>query len=66
MAGLGIGPGEFALFDIRDPDERADALERTLVPALARVGEELVAGLARVTASELLVAFCASAAEPAM
>ncbi len=55
MAGLGIGPGEFALFDIRDPDDRADALERALVPALARVGEELVSGLSRVTAADLLV-----------
>jgi uncharacterized protein YktB (UPF0637 family) len=55
MAGLGIGPGEFALFAIRDPDERADALERTITPTLARIGDELVHGLSRVTAADLLV-----------
>jgi hypothetical protein len=55
MAGLGIGPGEFALFAIRDPDECADALEAKLTPALARIGRELVGGLARVTADDLIV-----------
>lgn len=55
MAGLGIGPGEFALFAIRDPDERAGALERTIAPALARIGGELVDGLSRITAADLLV-----------
>jgi hypothetical protein len=55
MAGLGIGPGEFALFGILDPEERADALERTVAPALARIGNELVKGLSRVTGTDLLV-----------
>jgi hypothetical protein len=55
MAGLGIGPDEFALFRIADPDERADALDATLAPALVRVGEGLVAGLSRVAGAPLLV-----------
>jgi hypothetical protein len=55
MAGLGIGPGEFALFGILDPEERADALQRTVAPALARIGNELVQGLSRVTGTDLLV-----------
>jgi hypothetical protein len=54
MAGLGIGPDEFALFRIADPDGRADALEGTLLPALTRIGEGLAAGLSRVTAAPLL------------
>jgi uncharacterized protein YktB (UPF0637 family) len=53
MAGLGIGPDEFALFRIVDPDERAAALEERLLPALARVGEGLVAGLSRVAGAPL-------------
>lgn len=55
MAGLGIGPAEFALFRIPDPEERARALEAALVPALLRVGGELVAGLSRVVGGPLLV-----------
>ncbi|GEJ55703.1 hypothetical protein AMYX_04440 [Anaeromyxobacter diazotrophicus] len=53
MAGLGIGPEEFALFRIADPDQRARALEDTLVPALARLGAELAAGLSRVVGTPL-------------
>ena len=34
MAGLGLGPSDFALFEIGDPDERAAALEATLQPKL--------------------------------
>ncbi len=55
MAGLGIGPEEFALFRIPDPDERADALEGRLQPVLDRVATELVSGLSRVTGEALLV-----------
>jgi hypothetical protein len=55
MAGLGIGPEAFALFGIHDPEECADALERTLIPTLARIGGDLVGGLSRVTAARLLV-----------
>jgi uncharacterized protein YktB (UPF0637 family) len=54
MAGLGIGPDEFALFRIADPDARADALEGTLLPALARVADGLAAGLSRVAGAPLL------------
>ena len=32
MAGLGFGPSDFALFEINDPDERAAALDATLLP----------------------------------
>ena len=54
MAGLGIGPGEFAAFGIVDPEGRARALEAVLAPALARVGDELVGGLSRVTGAPLV------------
>jgi hypothetical protein len=53
MAGLGLGPADFALFEIDDPDERADALERTLLPKLVAIGEGCRAGLGRVVAREL-------------
>jgi uncharacterized protein YktB (UPF0637 family) len=53
MAGLGIGPDEFSLFRIHDPEERAGALESILAPALHHIGEELVGGLARMTAAPL-------------
>ncbi len=55
MAGLGIGPEQFALFRIPDPDERAEALEAVVAPALVRIGGELVAGLSRVAGTPLLV-----------
>ncbi len=55
MAGLGIGPDEFAIFRIIDPDERADALETGLQPALGLVADQLVAGLSRVAGASLLV-----------
>ena len=55
MAGLGIGPEEFALFRIPDPDQRADALEARLQPTLDRLATELVAGLSRVAGEPLLV-----------
>ena len=53
MAGLGIGPEDFALFRIGDPEDRSAALEGTLAPKLQRIGEPLVGGLTRVTGVEL-------------
>jgi hypothetical protein len=53
MAGLGVGPAEFALFRIVDPDERADALEGKLSPALLRIGDDLVGGLSRIAGTTL-------------
>jgi len=53
MAGLGVGPSEFALFRIVDPDQRADALESRLSPALVRIGDELVGGLSRIACAPL-------------
>jgi uncharacterized protein YktB (UPF0637 family) len=55
MAGLGIGPEEFALFRIPDPDERAKALDGRVAPALAAVADELVGGLSRIAGVPLLV-----------
>ncbi len=55
MAGLGIGPDEFAVFRIVDPDQRADALETSLLPALSTVAQQLVGGLSRVAGATLLV-----------
>lgn len=53
MAGLGLGPADFALFEIADPEDRADALERTLQPKLVDIGRQCVSGLARVAGKEL-------------
>ncbi len=53
MAGLGIGPPDFALFEIDDPDERAHALEGQLQPKLADIAEECLPGLGRVAGKEL-------------
>ena len=53
MAGLGIGPDDFALFDIDDPDRRTEALQRRLQPKLEAVGRELAGGLSRVAGKEL-------------
>jgi uncharacterized protein YktB (UPF0637 family) len=55
MAGLGLGPPDFALFEIEDPEERAEALESTLEPKLAVLGTQCRPGLARVAAKELFV-----------
>jgi uncharacterized protein YktB (UPF0637 family) len=55
MAGLGIGPEDFAIFDIGDPDGRAEAIDATIAPKLRRVGGLLASGLSRVTCAELLV-----------
>lgn len=53
MAGLGVGPEEFALFRIVDPDQRADALERRLSPALVRIGNDIAGGLSRIAGASL-------------
>ncbi len=55
MAGLGLGPPDFALFEIEDPDDRAEALEAKLEPKLAVLGGQCVTGLARVAGKELFV-----------
>jgi uncharacterized protein YktB (UPF0637 family) len=55
MAGLGLGPHDFALFEIDDPEDRAIALEEKLQPKLATLGGQCVPGLARVAAKELFV-----------
>ena len=55
MAGLGLGPTDFALFDIDDPDERAAALERALQPKLLDLGGQCRSGLVRVAGKELHV-----------
>lgn len=53
MAGLGIGPPDFALFEIEDPDDRAEALETVLQPKLAALGDHCVSGLARIAGKGL-------------
>lgn len=53
MAGLGLEPADFALFEIDDPDARAVALERVLFPKLVSLGKECLLGLGRVVAREL-------------
>ena len=53
MAGLGIGPEDFELFQIEDPEERAEALENLLSPKLRTLGDEMAGGLSRVAGKEL-------------
>jgi hypothetical protein len=48
MAGLGIGPEEFQVFDIEDPAERSEALEERIAPRLRTLGNGLAEGLSRV------------------
>jgi len=55
MAGLGLGPPDFALFEIEDPEDRAEALETKLEPKLALLGSHCQPGLARIAAKELFV-----------
>jgi hypothetical protein len=55
MAGLGFGPSDFALFEIDDPDERAAALDATLLPKLLTLGNGCISGLARVAGTELFL-----------
>jgi hypothetical protein len=53
MAGLGLGPADFELFEIDDPEERAAALDATLQPRLRAVAEACLPGLSRVTGRPL-------------
>jgi hypothetical protein len=53
MAGLGLGPADFELFEIDDPDERAVAVDATLQPRLHAVAALCLPGLARVTGRAL-------------
>jgi len=58
MAGLGLGPPDFALFELDDPDERASVLEERLQPKLATLAAQCLPGLARVAGKELFVHAC--------
>jgi uncharacterized protein YktB (UPF0637 family) len=53
MAGLGIGPPDFALFEIEDPDDRAEALESALQPKLGALAAQCLSGLVRVAGKPL-------------
>jgi uncharacterized protein YktB (UPF0637 family) len=53
MAGLGLGPPDFALFEIDDPDDRAVALEDSLQPKLLNIADQCVSGLSRVSGKPL-------------
>jgi hypothetical protein len=55
MAGLGLGPSDFRLFELDDPDARTAALEGNLQPKLVEVGHHCLAGLSRVAGRELHV-----------
>lgn len=55
MAGLGLGPPDFALFEIHDPDARAEALEQGLQPKLGTLADQCLPGLTRVAGKELFV-----------
>ena len=53
MAGLGLGPADFELFEIDDPEARAAALEATLQPKLLAIGTQCLGGLSRLTGRPL-------------
>ena len=53
MAGIGIGPDEFAVFEIEDPSERARAVDGRLAPRLLVLGALLQGGLSRVVGREV-------------
>jgi Protein of unknown function (DUF1054) len=55
MAGLGLGPTDFALYEIDDPEERAAALEGKLQPKLLTIGGQCLSGLGRVAGKLLHV-----------
>lgn len=55
MAGLGLGPPDFALFEIDDPDERAEALESVLQPKLVALAGLCLSGLTRVAGKPLFI-----------
>jgi len=54
MAGIGIGPDEFAVFEIEDPSERARATDGRLAPRLLVLGALLQGGLSRVVCREVV------------
>ncbi len=53
MAGLGLGPADFKLFEIDDPGRRAVALDGTLQPKLELIAEQCVGGLSRLSGRSL-------------
>jgi hypothetical protein len=53
MAGLGLGPADFELFEIDDPEDRAAAVDATLQPRLLAIAELCRPGLSRVTGRPL-------------
>jgi hypothetical protein len=53
MAGLGLGPADFELFEIDDPEDRAAAMDATLQPRLLSVAAQCLPGLSRVTGRPL-------------
>jgi len=53
MAGLGLGPADFELFEIDDPEDRAAAVDATLQPKLHAVAALCLPGLSRVTGRPL-------------
>ena len=53
MAGLGLGPADFELFEIDDPVQRAAALEATLQPKLQAIGAQCLGGLSRLSGRPL-------------
>ena len=55
MAGLGLGPADFELFQIVDGEARAAALDASLQPKLLQLAHLCLPGLARVAGRELHV-----------
>jgi hypothetical protein len=53
MAGLGLGPAEFELFEIDDPGQRAVALERSIQPRLESIAAQCLGGLSRLSGRPL-------------
>jgi len=53
MAGIGLGPDDFEIFEIDDPDEKGRVVEVRLQPKLLALGRELAGGLSRVVGREL-------------
>jgi hypothetical protein len=53
MAGLGLGPADFELFEIDDPEARGAALEGSLQPKLLAIGTQCLGGLSRLTGRPL-------------
>jgi hypothetical protein len=53
MAGIGIGPDEFAVFEIDDPEERGRAADGRLAPRLLVLGALLQGGLSRVVGRQV-------------